>query len=71
MDLAFNEVGWIPLHHTNLQAQMGHVSINYTFWLNLAFGLIALALVVLAKRNPMQMQRAHCCGKAGAHAHHS
>jgi hypothetical protein len=51
---------------------MVHVSINYTFWLNLAFGLIALALVILAKRNPMQMQHAHSCGHHGAkaHAHH-
>jgi uncharacterized membrane protein YraQ (UPF0718 family) len=78
MDVVFNAVGWIPSHHPNLQAEVDHVSINYTFWLNLVFGLIALALVILAKRNPMRMQRAHCCGhampKAGApkaHAHHS
>jgi uncharacterized membrane protein YraQ (UPF0718 family) len=73
MDLAFNALDWIPRHHPNLQAEMSHVSINYTFWLNLVFGLIAVALVVLAKRNPMQMQRAHCCGghAAKAHAHHS
>ena len=74
MDLAWGSLGWIPRHHRNVQAAMGHVSINYTFWLNLVFGLIALALVVLARRNPMQMQRAHCCGgraaKAEAHAHH-
>ena len=62
MDLAFNRLGWIPLHRPNLQATMVHVSINYTFWLNLVFGLIALALVILAKRNPMQMKVAHCCG---------
>ena len=74
MDLAFNTLGWIPRSHPNMQAEMAHVSINYTFWLNLVFGLFALVLVVLAKRNPMQMQHAHSCGhhapKAGAHAHH-
>jgi len=74
MDLAFNALGWIPRTHPNLQHEMTHVSINYTFWLNLIFGLIAIALVILAKRNPMQMQRAACCGhhaaKASVHAHH-
>ena len=74
MDLAFNGLGWIPPSHPNMQAEMTHVSINYTFWLNLVFGLVALALVILAKRNPMKMQHAHSCGhhapKARAHAHH-
>jgi uncharacterized membrane protein YraQ (UPF0718 family) len=78
MDLAFSALGWIPSHHLNFQAKMSHVSINYTFWLNLAFGLIALALVILAKRTPMKMHRApSCCGGKAAktsapqvHAHH-
>jgi uncharacterized membrane protein YraQ (UPF0718 family) len=74
MDLAWGSLGWIPKVHPNVQAEMIHVSINYTFWLNILFGLIALGLVVLAKRNPMRMQPAHCCGgkaaKAPAHAHH-
>jgi uncharacterized membrane protein YraQ (UPF0718 family) len=73
MDLAWGALGWIPRHHPNLQAEMSHVSINYTFWLNLAFGLVALALVILAKRNPMRMNHApSCCGHHGAkaHAHH-
>jgi hypothetical protein len=78
MDLAFNALGWIPSHHINFQAKMSHISINYTFWLNLAFGLVALGLVILAKRTPMTMQRApSCCGGKAAktsapqvHAHH-
>jgi uncharacterized membrane protein YraQ (UPF0718 family) len=72
MDVAFGTLGWIPRHHPNVQAEMVHFSVNYTFWLNLVFGLIAVALVVLAKRNPMQMQQAHCCGHHAvkAHAHH-
>jgi uncharacterized protein len=71
MDLAFNTLGWIPPRHTDVRAEMGHVSLNYTFWLNLIFGLAALALVILAKRNPMRMQGHHHCGhhapKAEAH----
>ncbi|WP_419760584.1 permease [Acidisoma sp.] len=83
MELAWGALGWIPRHHPNMQATMVHFSINYTFWLNLIFGLIAVGLVILAKRNPMQMQHAHCCAHHGAksgaaaqpaaattHAHH-
>jgi uncharacterized protein len=77
MDLAFNALGWIPRHHATVTAAMVHVSVNYTFWLNLVFGLIALALVILAKRNPMQMHHRHSCGHHGpgaetpnAHVHH-
>jgi uncharacterized protein len=77
MVLAFNALGWIPRHHATIMAAMVHVSVNYTFWLNLVFGLIALALVILAKRNPMQMHHGHSCGHHGpgaetpqAHAHH-
>jgi uncharacterized membrane protein YraQ (UPF0718 family) len=74
MDVAFNALGWIPRTHPNVQAEMVHFSINYTFFLNVLFGLIALGLVVLAKRNPMRMAPAPCCGhraaKASAHAHH-
>jgi uncharacterized membrane protein YraQ (UPF0718 family) len=74
MDLAFNALGWIPRSHPNVQAEMVHFSINYTFVLNILFGLIALGLVLLARRNPMQMNHAPCCGhraaKAAVHAHH-
>ena len=72
MELVWGSLGWIPRDRPNLQHEMAHVSMNYTFWLNLVFGLIAIALVIVAKRNPMQMQRAHCCGHHGAkaHAHH-
>ena len=66
MDLAFNGLGWIPAHHPNVQAEMTHFSINYTFWLNIVFGLFAIGLVILAKRNPMQMPARHCCGHKGA-----
>jgi uncharacterized membrane protein YraQ (UPF0718 family) len=72
MDVAFNALGWIPRTHPNVQAEMAHVSINYTFFLNILFGLIAIGLVLLAKRNPMRMAPRACCGHhaAKAHAHH-
>lgn len=81
MDLAFNGLGWIPAHNPHAVAAMEHVSINYTFWLNILFGLVAVGAVILAKRNPMQMAPRHCCGHqaakaqpvmpSGPHHHHS
>ncbi len=62
MDLAFNTLGWIPARHPDVRVVMAHVSLNYTFWLNLVFGLGAVTLVILAKRNPMRMQGHHHCG---------
>jgi preprotein translocase subunit SecG len=47
-----------------MQADMVHFSLNYTFWLNLAFAVLALALFVLARRQPKSA--AHC----EHHAHH-
>jgi hypothetical protein len=44
---------------------MVQFSFNYTFWLNLVFGALALGLFLLARRAPAQV--AHCCGH---HAHH-
>jgi uncharacterized membrane protein YraQ (UPF0718 family) len=68
MDLAFNALGWIPRSHPNVQAEMVHFSINYTFCLNIVFGLIAVGLVVLAKRHPMEMPARQCCGHEAASA---
>jgi hypothetical protein len=43
-----------------MRAEMVQFSLNYTFWLNLVFGAIALALVVLARRAPV-VARHECC----------
>ena len=51
-----------------MHAAMVHFSLNYTFWLNLAFAALALALIVLARRNPMP--HGHCEHHAPAHQHH-
>ena len=64
MDLAFNALGWVPTRRPNLRAEMVHFSINYTFWLNLVFGALALWLFLLSRRAPAQ--HAHC----EHHAHH-
>jgi len=33
---------------------MVHFSMNYTFWLNIAFGLFAITLFAVVRRYPMQ-----------------
>jgi len=64
MDAAFSALAWIPHRRPDMQAAMVHFSLNYTFWLNLAFAVLALALFVLARRQPKSA--AHC----EHHAHH-
>ena len=69
MDVVFTAAGWIPQHRPNMQAEMAAFSLNYTFWLNLVFALLALGLFVLARRQPMHM--AHCDHHgAQGHGHH-
>ncbi len=58
MDLAFNALGWIPGSRPDLRGAMVRFSIDYTFWLNIAFGALALCLFVLARRQPKM--HSHC-----------
>ena len=67
MDVVFGALGWIPANRPDVHAEMVYFSLNYTFWLNIAFGLLAVALFTLARRNPMQ--HGHCEHHAH-HAHH-
>jgi len=68
MDVAFNALGWIPATRPDMHAEMVHFSLNYTFWLNIVFGSVALALFLLARRHPMA--HGHCEHHAHAgHAH--
>ena len=70
MDVAFNLLGWIPDRRPDMHGAMVHFSFNYTFWLNLLFGLLALALFAVARRHPME-HGGHCAHQTGhAHAHH-
>jgi uncharacterized membrane protein YraQ (UPF0718 family) len=70
MDVAFGALGWIPQRRPDMHAEMVHFAVNYTFWLNLAFALIAAGFYVTARRNPMP--QAHCCAHHAhkEHAHH-
>jgi uncharacterized membrane protein YraQ (UPF0718 family) len=53
MDLAFEAAGILPLRHANMRATMVLFSVNYTFWLNIAFGAIAAALFLAARLAPV------------------
>jgi hypothetical protein len=69
MDVAFSALGWIPDRRPDMRAEMIHFSLNYTFWLNIAFAVLAITLFALARRRPMQ--HGHCEHHAPhAHAHH-
>ena len=72
MDVAFNALGWIPKDRPDMHGAMVNFSLNYTFWLNLAFGLLAIALFVIARRQPMQGGQCehHAQGHDAHHAHH-
>ncbi len=74
MDLAFTALGWIPPHETNIRARLATFSLDYTFWLDLLFGALALYLFWFAHRNPMSHGPHHAHGTqatSAAHGHHS
>lgn len=64
MDGAFNILGWIPPQKSDIHAEMTHFALDYTFWLNLVFLALAIALFVIARRHPMH--HGH-----GDHEHHT
>jgi len=71
----FNALGWIPARNPDIRGEMMHFELDYTFWLNLVFGALAVALFWIARRNPMV--HAHHCEHhggtgqtGGAHMHH-
>ena len=74
MDVAFNALGWIPQQRPNIQAEMVHFSLNYTFWLNLAFAILGASLLMLARRQPMAPghceHHAHQAHPQQRHANH-
>ena len=68
MDVAFNALGWIPNNRPDMRADMVNFSLNYTFWLNIAFGVLSVTLFALARRHPLQ--HGHCEHHWHAHHHH-
>jgi hypothetical protein len=65
IDITFNAIGVIPARQADIRAVMVHFSFNYTFWLNVIFGAIAVALFLIARRQP-----AHDRHARHAHEHH-
>ena len=64
MDLLFNALHLVPAPNPHIREMLTHVSVNYTFWLDLAFGALAAWFVYLNWRNPMD----HCQHESDAHA---
>jgi uncharacterized membrane protein YraQ (UPF0718 family) len=50
MDVAFSGLGLVPKPDPNIREEIVHFSIDYTFWLNILFGIVALWLFRLAAR---------------------
>ena len=72
VETGFLVAGIVPPAATGVKERIMHFSFDYTFWLNLAFGSLALWLFWLNHRNPMEHGHHHG-GGAGApagHAHH-
>jgi uncharacterized membrane protein YraQ (UPF0718 family) len=61
MDVAFSALGWVPQARPDMHARMVQFSLNYTFWLNVAFALVAGALFMVARRAPA----GHCAHHGG------
>ena len=65
MDLAFTGLALVPPPNPAVRAQVETFSFNYTFFLNLAFGTVAIWLGYLNRRHPMQ----HGGGELMQHHH--
>jgi hypothetical protein len=59
MDLAFRALHLVPAHPVFSPVLQPTFSFNYTFWLNLAFGALALWLWNVNRRNPMEHECHH------------
>ncbi|MBY8828023.1 permease [Hephaestia mangrovi] len=64
IDLAFTAIGIVPHHATDIRAMLTSFSIDYTFWLNLIFGLLGLALFIVSRRSARDKAHSGC-----AHCH--
>lgn len=57
VDVGFSAAGLVPQASGDIRQQLTHFAIDYTFFLNILFGALALWLFAIAKRHPMQH---HC-----------
>ncbi len=69
MDAAFTGLNLVPARDPNIRAEMVSFAIDYTFWLNIASGALALWLFRIAALNPVAA--AHRCEHHGAKANAS
>ena len=65
MDLIFSGFGLVPGHDTDVRQQLTQFSIDYTLWLNLVFGALALWFFWISHNNPMSH------GEDGHDHHHA
>ena len=74
MDAAFTGLGLVPPRDPNIRAEMSSFAIDYTFWLNIAFGALAVWLFRIAAVNSPAAGAGHHCehhaAKANASAGH-
>ena len=54
MDLAFSALHLVPRPNPNIRHDLTLFSFNYTFWLNIVFGALAVYLWWLNAKNPME-----------------
>jgi len=65
MQLIFGSIHAIPIPNVNIRHDLVLFTINYTFWLNMIFGAVALYLWYLNKRHP----KVRGCPAHSAHDH--
>ncbi len=73
MDVAFTGLGLVPARDPNIRAEMSTFAIDYTFWLNIAFGALGVWLFRVAALNPMAVAAHRCehhAAKSNATAGH-
>ena len=73
MDAAFTGLGLVPARDPNIRAEMSSFAIDYTFWLNIAFGALAVWLFRIAAINSSAAAPHRCehhAAKASANGEH-
>lgn len=57
MDITFSGLGLVPAQTADVKDRLTQFSLNYTFWLNLLLGALALYFIWVARQNPMHHGR--------------
>ncbi len=69
MDAAFSALHLVPKPNPNIRHDLTMFAFNYTFWLNLIFGALAVYLFALSRRHPMDHAANHAHDEQAAHGH--